>query len=300
MTDDSVNEKAISEAEKELRFTLKQLKRNKRGCFGAGLIILLIIAALFAPYIAPFDPLEMDLDNILQSPNRTYLIGTDEVGRDNLSRLIYGARLSLKVGLSAVSLKMFLSVTMGLLAGYFGGSGFIGQTIDHLIMRTLDVIYAFPRILLALLILAVTGPSVLAVILVLSITGLPRFTRIIRGAVLSVKERDYIMAAEAIGLKKFRIILRHVLPNVFSPILILLSFETAHIIMSEASLSFLGFGAETTIPSWGNMLSEGRSYIRQHPGMVMYPGIAIMLTVMAFNFLGDAIRDVLDPRFRRK
>lgn len=287
------NNQIVSEvSHKEIFYTLKKLKENKRGLFGGGLAMTLIFTALFAPFIVPFDPFEMHLEEILQSPSSKYLVGTDQFGRDIFSRLIYGARLSLMVGIGAVTIKAFLSVIMGLFAGYLGG------IIDHLIMRFLDIIYAFPRLLLALLILAVTGPSLLAITIVLAITGLPRFSRIVRGAVLSVKERDYILAAQAIGVKKLRIILRHIFPNVISPIAILLSLEIAHVILSEASLSFLGFGAETTIPSWGNMLSDGRPYIREHPAMVLYPGFAIMLTVMGFNFLGDALRDMLDPKFR--
>lgn len=290
----SADFEVVLEKEGELIYALRKFKKNKRGVFGAGLALVLIFAALFAPYIVPFDPFEMHLDSILNSASSKYILGTDEFGRDIFSRLIYGARLSLMIGIGAVTVKMFLSVAMGLAAGYLKG------VVDQLIMRTLDVIHAFPRLLLAMLIIAVTGPSLLAVTMVLAVTGLPRFTRIIRGAVLSVQERDYILAARALGVKDLRIVLRHILPNVFAPVIILISLEMAHVIMSESSLSFLGFGAETTIPSWGNMLSAGRPYIREHPGLVLYPGLGIMLTVMAFNFLGDALRDILDPKFRRQ
>lgn len=287
-------EKARSEMMKELLYALSKFKQNKRAVFGAGLGFVLVFFAIFAPLITPYDPFEMHLESILQSPNFHYLLGTDQFGRDILSRLIYGARLSLTVGIGAVTIKLFLSITMGLFAGYLGG------LTDHIIMRFLDIIYAFPRLLLAMLILAITGQNVWSIMCVLALTGLPRFTRIIRSSVLSVKERDYILASRAIGLRTLRVVLRHVLPNVLAPILILLSLEMAHVIMSEASLSFLGFGADISIPSWGNMLSEARPYIREHPLMVLYPGFAIMLTVMAFNFLGDAIRDLMDPKFRMK
>lgn len=288
----SSNQKESPGSGKEIIYTLKKFKQNKRALFGAGLGLVLIFAAIFAPWIVPFDPFEMHLEEILQSPNSKHLMGTDQFGRDILSRLIYGARISLMVGMGAVTIKMLLSVMMGLFAGYLGG------VIDQVIMRFLDIIYAFPRLLLAMLILAVTGPSLLAITIVLAITGLPRFSRIIRGAVLSVKERDYVLAAKAIGVKNMRMVLRHILPNVIAPVLILLSLEMAHVIMSESSLSFLGFGVEASIPSWGNMLSDGRPYIREHPAMVLYPGFAIMVTIMAFNFLGDALRDILDPKFR--
>ena len=288
----SLNQKGNQESGKEIIYTLKKFKEHKRALFGAGLGLILILTALFAPLIVPFDPFEMHLEDILQSPNSKYLMGTDQFGRDILSRLIYGARISLMVGIGAVTIKMLLSVMMGLFAGYLGG------IVDQVIMRFLDIIYAFPRLLLAMLILAVTGPSLLAITIVLAITGLPRFSRIIRGAVLSVKERDYVLAAKAIGVKNMRMVFIHILPNVIAPVLILLSLEMAHVIMSEASLSFLGFGVEASIPSWGNMLSDGRPYIREHPAMVLYPGFAIMVTIMAFNFLGDALRDIFDPKFR--
>ncbi len=288
----SSNQKGNQESRKEILYTLKKFKENRRALFGTGLALVLLFAALFAPFIVPFDPFEMQLEEILQSPSSKHLMGTDQFGRDIFSRLIYGARISLMVGIGAVTVKMLLSVMMGLFAGYLGG------VVDQVIMRFLDIIYAFPRLLLAMLILAVTGPSLLAITIVLAITGLPRFTRIIRGAVLSVKERDYVLAAKAIGVKQMRMVFLHILPNVIAPVLILLSLEMAHVIMSESSLSFLGFGVEASIPSWGNMLSDGRPYIRERPAMVLYPGFAIMVTIMAFNFLGDALRDILDPKFR--
>ncbi len=288
----STNQDGNQESRKEILYTLKKFRQNKRALFGAGLGLVLIFAALFASYVVPYDPLEMHLEEILQSPSTKYFLGTDQFGRDIFSRLIYGARISLMVGMGAVTIKLLLSVTMGLCAGYLGG------VIDQVIMRFLDIIYAFPRLLLAMLILAVTGPSLSAIMIVLAVTGLPRFTRIIRGAVLSVKERDYVLAAKAIGVKNLRMIIRHILPNVIAPVLILLSLEMAHVIMSESSLSFLGFGVEASIPSWGNMLSDGRPYIREHPAMVLFPGFSIMVTIMAFNFLGDALRDILDPKFR--
>ncbi len=288
----SSNQNGNQESRKEILYTLKKFKENRRALFGAGLALALIFAALFAPLIVPFDPSEMQLEEILQSPSSKHLMGTDQFGRDIFSRLIYGARISLMVGMGAVTIKMLLSVMMGLFAGYLGG------VIDQVIMRFLDIIYAFPRLLLAMLVLAVTGPSLLAIMIVLAVTGLPRFTRIIRGAVLSVKERDYVLAAKAIGVKQMRMVFRHILPNVIAPVLILLSLEMAHVIMSESSLSFLGFGVEASIPSWGNMLSDGRPYIREHPAMVLYPGFSIMVTIMAFNFLGDALRDIFDPKFR--
>lgn len=289
------DKKITSDSEKEFAFVLKKMTKNKRAIFGAGLGLIIIFLALFSTVITPYDPLEMHLESILQPPNMNYLLGTDQFGRDILSRLIYGARLSLMVGIGATSINLFLCTVMGLVAGYWGGG-----VADQVIMRSLDIIHAFPRLLLALLILAVTGQNMWSIMLVLAFTGLPRFTRIIRGAVLSIRERDYILAARAIGVRDLRILISHILPNVAAPILILISLEMAHVIMSESSLSFLGFGADISIPSWGNMLSEARPYIREHPLMVLYPGFAIMLTIMAFNFLGDALRDILDPKFRQK
>lgn len=272
------------------RSTYRKFFHNGLGMFGAAISLAIGLIALVAPLIAPYDPIQVEPDKIFEPRSWSHWLGTDELGRDLLSRLIYGARISFFVGLVAVVFKTILGTTIGLVTGYFEGF------IDHLLMRCLDVLYAFPRTLLALLILAIVGPSIPALIFVIGLGGIPQFARIVRGAVLSAKQNDYVVAARSLGSTSARILWRYLLPNVLAPILILSSLSLARAITAEASLSFLGLGVDPTLPTWGGMLRAGGPYLRLYPHVAIFPGLLIMLAVLGFNAMGDAIRDILDPR----
>jgi peptide/nickel transport system permease protein len=272
------------------RSTYRKFFHNGLGMFGAAISLAIGLIALVAPLIAPYDPIHVEPDKIFEPRSWSHWLGTDELGRDLLSRLIYGARISFFVGLVAVVFKTILGTTIGLVTGYFEGF------IDHLLMRCLDVLYAFPRTLLALLILAIVGPSIPALIFVIGLGGIPQFARIVRGAVLSAKQNDYVIAARSLGSTSARILWRYLLPNVLAPILILSSLSLARAITAEASLSFLGLGVDPTLPTWGGMLRAGGPYLRLYPHVAIFPGLLIMLAVLGFNAMGDAIRDILDPR----
>jgi peptide/nickel transport system permease protein len=272
------------------RSYLRRFWQNGLGMFGAVVSVLVIMLAIVAPWIAPYDPIQVNPDQIFAERSWSHWLGTDELGRDFLSRLIYGARVSMFVGVVAVAFKTLVGTFIGLITGYFEG------VIDHFLMRCLDVLYAFPRTLLALLILAAVGPSIPALIFVIGLGGIPQFARIVRGAVLSAKQNEYVTAARSLGSNSTRILWRYLLPNVLAPILILSSLSLARAITAEAGLSFLGLGIDPTIPTWGGMLRAGGPYLRLHPLLAVFPGLLIMLAVLGFNAMGDAIRDVLDPR----
>jgi peptide/nickel transport system permease protein len=267
-----------------------KFRHNGLGMGGAVVSRLLGLIAVGAPLIAPYDPIQVNADQIFEPRSWSHWLGTDEIGRDLLSRLIHGARISLFIGIVAVAFKTILGTTIGLVTGYFEG------VIDHFLMRCLDVLYAFPRTLLALLILAIVGPSVPALIFVIGIGGIPQFARIVRGAVLSAKQNDYVVAARSLGCTSARILWRYLLPNVLAPVVILSSLSLARAITAEASLSFLGLGVDPTLPTWGGMLRAGGPYLRLYPQLAIFPGLLIMLAVLGFNAMGDAIRDILDPR----
>lgn len=268
----------------------RQFLQNGLGLFGAVISILVALLAIGAPLIAPYDPIQVNADKIFEPRGWSHWLGTDELGRDLLSRLIHGARISMFIGIVAVAFKTILGTAIGLVTGYFEG------VIDHFLMRCLDVLYACPRTLLALLILAIVGPSIAALIFVIGIGGIPQFARIVRGAVLSAKQNDYVVAARSLGCTSTRILWRYLLPNVLAPVLILSSLSLARAITAEASLSFLGLGVDPTLPTWGGMLRAGGPYLRLQPHLAIFPGLLIMLAVLGFNAMGDAIRDILDPR----
>lgn len=264
--------------------------RNKLAGIGLFIIGVLIFTAIFAPYLAPFDPFEQSLKGGLTPPSHEHPLGQDKLGRDNLSRIIYGSRISVLVGLVVVSISLVIGTCIGSVAGYNGG------WIDELFMRMVDILLAFPGILLAIGLTAVLGPSLNNVILALCVTGWVGYARIVRGQILSVKEREYVAAARALGAGPLRIITLHILPNILSPLIVEATFGMAGTILVEASLSFLGLGAQPPTPSWGNMLNEGRQFLLVAPHMTTFPGLAIMLVVLGFNFLGDGLRDTLDVR----
>jgi peptide/nickel transport system permease protein len=259
-----------------------------------GLVVLALVAAcaVFGPWLAPRDPEALDLNGSLEGPNAAHWLGQDELGRDLASRLIAGARASAFVGVVVIAISATIGVLVGLLAGYLGG------LVDQIVMRLIDVLLAFPGILLAIAVTGILGPSLRNVILALSILGWTGFARLVRGQVLTLREREFVLAARSYGASVPRILRRHILPNVLAPVLVQATFGLAGIILAEASLSFLGLGPQN-IPTWGAMLSSGVDYLLFAPHLSVAPGLAIMLTVLAFNFLGDALRDKLDPKGER-
>lgn len=270
------------------------LKRNKRAMFGLFFILFLAIVAIFADQIAPFGMREQNLSNALQFPDSTHWLGTDDLGRDILSRIIYGTRVSLTVGVSAVFLALIIGGILGVLSGYYQG------WIDTLIMRFCDMLLSIPSILLAIAIVASLGSSMRNMIIAIGIANIPIFARIIRAGVLSIKEKEFIEAAEALGANDVRVIFKHVLPNIMSPIIVQSSMGVASAILSAVGLGFIGLGLEASIAEWGTMLNSGRGYIRTHYYLTLYPGLVIMLTVLSFNLLGDGLRDAIDPKMRER
>jgi peptide/nickel transport system permease protein len=273
--------------------TLRRLLTNKGGVLGLTIVLTYLLVAVLADPISPYDPTEMHPDDRLQPPSVTYLLGTDEFGRDVLSRLIHGARVSLKVAILSVAAAGLLGCFLGILSGYAGGK------FDNLTMRVMDVVFAFPAILLALGIVAVLGAGSNNAIVAIALVYTPIFARVARGPVLVTKEMEYVTAAHSIGTRSSRIVSRHILPNIAPPIVVQVSLALSWAILTEASLSFLGLGTQPPQPSWGSMLSESRRLMELAPWTAIFPGAAIMFAVLGFNLLGDALRDVLDPRLRQ-
>lgn len=275
-----------------LRVWMRLLARHRFALAGLILLTLASTVALAAPLLAPHDPEEINaVDRLAPIGDSTYPLGTDRLGRDVLSRLVFGARISLGVGVATVLLSNVVGIAIGVVSGYY-------RRLDNVLMRVMDAFMAFPGILLALGIMAVLGPSVANVVIALSIVYIPRVARIVRSSVLSIREMDYVEAARAVGGKDFRLITRHILPNCVAPIVVQGTFIFAYAVIAEASLSFLGVGASPEIPSWGNMLAEARQFLRAAPMLAILPGIAIMMTVLSLNLLGDGLRDILDPYLR--
>lgn len=273
---------------------LRRLMNNKSAVIGGVVIIIVIISAIFAPVISPYDPYEMNMPGRLQEPDGIHILGTDQFGRDLLTRLIYGARVSLQVGVIAVGLSMFVGVFLGLVAGYYGG------WIDRIIMRFVDIFLAFPIILLAIAFVAALGPSTKNVMLALGMIYWTNYARVVRSSVLSIKEEEYILAAITTGAGDFRIIFTYILPNALAPIIVMATLGLGTAIISESTLSFLGLGVQPPTASWGSTLSFGLKFLRDAPHLSVFPGLAIMLTVLGFNLLGNGIRDITDPRLTRK
>jgi peptide/nickel transport system permease protein len=272
---------------------LRQLRRNRAAIAGAIILAVEIILAVGAPVFAPYNPLEQDFSVALAAPTRAHLFGTDDVGRDLLSRVIHGARISLSVGLIAVGIGSVAGVILGVVAGFYGG------LIDTALLRCMDVLLAFPGILLALAVVAVLGPGLYNVMIAVGIGGIPAYTRLARASTLSVRERDYVLAARATGCPNGRIMGRYILPNVIPPVIVLATLGIAGAILTAAGLSFIGVGAQPPSPEWGAMLSLGRQYLQRAWWVTFFPGLAIMLTVLSVNMVGDACRDALDPKLRR-
>jgi len=288
----------ISPRRSEWRRRLHMLRRARTALSGIVILSLVILAAVVADWISPYNPNQQMLEHRLMPPawvdggTAGHLLGTDHLGRDILSRMIYGSRVSLTVGILAVVISGVVGIGSGLIAGYYGG------WLDALIMRLVDIQLAFPFVLLALAIVAVLGASLRNVIIVLGVAGWMVYARVVRGQVLSVKEKEFVEAARCLGAFDSRIILRHILPNILAPVIIVATFAVATNIVMEASLTFLGVGVESSIPTWGSMLADGRAYIGTAWWLATFPGLAMMVTVLSINVIGDWLRDAFDPRLR--
>ncbi len=275
------------------RGVFRRLLRNRGALIGLAILALLALMALVARFVAPYEPNVMAPAQALQGPSSQHLFGTDQFGRDILSRIMYGARLSFQVGFIAVGIALVCGVVLGLLAGYYG------RWVDATITMLIDIMLAFPGILLALAIVAVLGPSLLNLMVAVGIAAVPSYTRLVRGAVLATKEQAYVEAARAIGVSDRAIMFRHILPNVLAPVIVLATLGIGGAILVGAALSFLGLGAKPPTPEWGAMLSQGRNYLSIAWWITLFPGLAIMVTVLSINMLGDGLRDALDPRLKR-
>ena len=274
-------------------FFVRLLKEKPLGMFSGVIILLLILLAIFAGSLAPYPFDQLNLADRLQGYSTTHLLGTDQLGRDLLSRMIYGARISLVVGLAATTLNVVVATLIG------GASGFLGGKVDLVVQRFVDAWMAFPGLLLLLTIMSIAGPGLPQIIVVLGIAGGIGTSRVVRGAVIAIKEDDYFLAAKAVGVSTTRILARHLLPNIVAPLIIIFSINVGGVILAEASLSFLGFGLPIQIPSWGGMLSrEGRRFMEQAAHLALWPGLCLTIVVYSLNMLGDAMRDLLDPRLR--
>lgn len=272
------------------RAHLSSWQKNANFILGGGLISLILVLAILAPWIAPYDPNLLSLEDSLLPPSAGHWLGTDKSGADVLSILLHGTRLSFEIGVTATIICVFIGLVLGSIAGYFGG------WLDTTLMRFLDIIFAFPGIILAIAIATVMGASKANVIFALTFTGWAGYTRLVRGEVRALKEREYVQAAQAMGMKTSRIIVLHIWPNLVSPVLVAATFGIAGCILAESSLSFLGIGVPPGTPSWGALLDQGRDVLLDAPHISTFPGLAIMITILAFNFLGEGLRERLDPK----
>lgn len=270
----------------------RRLRQNKAAMLGLLVMVILILAAIFADYVAPYGYDDQDLMRRFQTPNSQHWFGTDNFGRDIFSRIVYGAQVSLKVGLIAVGIAMFIGGALGAVAGFYGGK------IDNFIMRFIDVLLAIPSILLAISIVAALGPELRNVMIAVGIGSIPSYGRIVRASVLSLRDQEFIEAARAVGADDTRLILKHIIPNSMAPLIVQATIGVANAILSAAGLGFIGLGIQPPLAEWGAMLNSGRQYIRDYPHLTAFPGLAIMITIFALNLLGDGLRDALDPRLK--
>jgi peptide/nickel transport system permease protein len=281
-----------SKSRTQMQRILHEVVTNRLALIGAILLLLAFSAAILAPLLANHDPRAQSLLKRLAPPSAEYRLGTDELGRDELSRLLWGARNSLFIGFAGTTGGLLLGTIVGLAAGFFGG------WLDTIVMRLIDVMYAFPGILLAILIVAIVGPSITNLIIVLAIWGTPTLSRIVRSSVLMLKSEEFVQAAVALGASRTRIMVHHLLPNCVGPIIVYATLGLADALLTTAGLGFLGLGVQAPAPEWGTMLSVGRNYLREAPHLMIFPGLLILLTVISLNLIGDALRDALDPRTR--
>lgn len=289
------NTKQTNKKRSQWREVWRMLKKNKMALVGLGILVILVLLALFADVIADYDTvvIKQNLANRLKGPSAEHWLGTDEFGRDIFARLIHGARVSLKVGIIAVGISIVLGGILGALAGFYGGK------IDNIIMRVMDVFLAVPSILLAIAIVSALGPSIINLMVAISISSVPRYARIVRASVLSIRDQEFVEAARAIGANNARIIFRHIIPNSLAPVIVQGTLGVASAILSTAGLSFIGLGIQPPAPEWGSMLSGGRQYLRYAWWVTTFPGVAIMITILSLNLLGDGLRDALDPRLKQ-
>lgn len=278
---------------KHLKNTFSVLIKNKAALVGLIIILLLTLIALFGKFIMPYNPYVGELSESLQAPSAAHIFGTDEQGRDILSRIIDGTKISLRVGVTSVAIALSIGTVVGALAGYYGGK------IDMLLMRIMDIVLAFPSLLLAIAFMSALGKGIDKAVIAISIVTIPEYARIVRSCILSVKESEYVQAARVIGNNDFNIIFRHILPNVMSPIIVRATLGVSSAILDTAALGFLGLGVQPPFAEWGSMLGAGRGYFYNAPHIILFPGIAITITVLAFNLFGDGLRDALDPRSRK-
>ena len=273
----------------------RRLKRNKMAVVGLVILIILVLLAVFANVIANYDNvvIKQNLSQRLQAPSAAHWLGTDEFGRDIFARLVHGTRVSLQVGIIAVGISIVIGGILGAIAGYYGGK------LDNIIMRVMDIFLAVPSILLAIAIVSALGPSILNLMLAISISSVPSYARIVRASVLSIRDQEFIEAAKAIGASNTRIIFRHIIPNSLAPVIVQATLGVASAILSTAGLSFIGLGIQPPAPEWGSMLSGGRQYLRYAWWVTTFPGVAIMITILSLNLLGDGLRDALDPRLKQ-
>jgi peptide/nickel transport system permease protein len=267
-----------------------KFKKKKINFIALGIIFMLIIVVIFAPVISPYSPLEQNYSEILSPPSWTHFFGTDNLGRDIFSRVIYGTRATAEIGLFASILACILGLIQGLIAGYFGG------ILDTLIMRVTDVLLSIPSILLAITIIALFGPSLIVLILSIGITSMTQFTRVVRGTVLSVKESTFVLSSRAMGQTNLNIIIKHILPNIWGPVIVLVTLRVATAVLTGASLGFIGLGAQPPTPEWGALMNEARKYIRTAWWFLVFPGSILAITILSINILGDSLRDIFDPR----
>lgn len=271
----------------------QSFSNNKLALFGLGIVLFFIIVAIIAPLIAPYTYQDQNLIDRLQPPSSKHWFGTDDFGRDIYSRILYGARISLWVGFFSVLGSVILGTLLGIISGYYG------RWVDAIISRIFDIMLAFPSILLAIAVVAILGPSLQNALIAIAVINIPNFGRLVRSKVLSVKQEEYIMAARAVGMKDSRILFSHILPNSISPVIVQATLAIATAIIEAAALGFLGLGAQAPTPEWGKMLADSKEYLVQAPWTLFFPGIAIMLTVLGFNLMGDGLRDVLDPKMKQ-
>jgi peptide/nickel transport system permease protein len=274
-------------------FFWNRFRRNKLGLFGAGTVLVLFFIALLAPWVSPHDPTDIDHEHILSRPDPHHWFGTDRLGRDILSRVIWGSRISLLVGFVAVGIATFIGILIGALAGYYG------RWVDGLIMRFVDLMLCFPTFFLILAVIAFLEPSIWNIMVVIGLTGWMGVARLVRAEFLSLKEREFVLSARALGASDLRIIFRHILPNALAPVLVSATLGVAGAILTESALSFLGIGIQPPTPSWGNILTAGKDNLEIAWWLSFFPGLAILITVLGYNLLGEGIRDALDPRLRQ-
>jgi len=271
-----------------------QLRKNKMALIGLAIILLLVIVAAIAPVFVPHHPYEQDLEKAFLPPSLEYPFGTDDFGRCIFSRIIFGTRISLAIGVVVTAISAVTGIILGMLAGFYSG------IVDEVIMRIVDIFLAFPGLILALVIAGLLGPGMFNVLFALSLVGWMGYARVVRGVVLAEKEKNFVETARALGAGSLYIMYRHLLPNVLAPVIVMATLGIGQAILAAAGLSFLGLGAQPPVPVWGSMLNDGKMYLQTAPHLTIFPGLAIMITVLSFNFLGDGLRDLFDPRLREK